>query len=534
MRQKMGRRYAWELIMLTILMSVGVCIVFSIHFRHNVLSEYQKTVYSSTKAIARLIDGERVLKYVDTLQTDELYERIDGRMRWLQKGFDLQYFYVCIPTETGMIYVWDTEGALGESLGEEEEYSNFETAQMMNKEIFRRDPIESLWEYDDPYYGPLITGASPIFDKNGDPVALVCADISVKEVKKTMWLVIVQVILSVVVALSVASIIYYFRVRKQLIEPINRLTEAASEIAEHLDKEDEYYHNKIYTGDELQTLSESFEKMDIQLRKIMSDNIRITAEKERMSAELNMAASIQDSQLPHRFPAFPDRDEFEIYADMKPAREVGGDFYDFYFIDESHLALVIADVSGKGIPAALFMMISRVLVKNRLQTGENPADVFFHVNNELMENNTESQFLTLWVGILDLVSGELVTVNAGHEYPIMRKAGERFCLIRDHHHPPLAFMEELTYSTETYQMHPGDTLFVYTDGVPEACDVAEEMYGTDRILRILDTKPDASPKSMIETVLSDVRNFTKGAEQFDDITMLALKYNGTKAAEGNG
>ena len=252
----------------------------------------------------------------------------------------------------------------------------------------------------------------------------------------------------------------------------------------------------------------------------------ITAEKERIGAELSLATEIQVSTLPHIFPPFPERDEFDIYAVMDPAREVGGDFYDFFLIDDDHLGLVMADVSGKGVPAALFMMISKIIVKNCAIIGMSPAQALSTANDMLCDNNRAEMFVTVWAGILEISTGKLIAANAGHEYPAIKKPGGKYELFRDEHGFVVAAMEGLEYKEYELQLEPGSALFLYTDGVPEATNPEKELFGTDRMIEALNTEPDADAEQVLRSVRVHVDRFVRDAEQFDDLTMMSLIYRG--------
>ena len=249
-------------------------------------------------------------------------------------------------------------------------------------------------------------------------------------------------------------------------------------------------------------------------------------QREQVTRELQMANRIQMSMLPHEFPPFPDRHEFDIFATMDPAREVGGDFYDFFLIDDDHLCLVIADVSGKGIPASLYMMNSKVVLQTIAKTGVSVDEILTRVNDALCDNNQLEMFITVWVGVLEISTGKLMASNAGHEYPAIMQAGEKFELYKDKHGLVLGGMEGMTYSEYELQLQPGDKIFVYTDGLPEATDAELNMFGTDRMLDALNEDPDAAPEQLLRNVRGAVDAFVKEAEQFDDLTMLCLEYKG--------
>lgn len=278
-----------------------------------------------------------------------------------------------------------------------------------------------------------------------------------------------------------------------------------------------------YAQDEIGSLAVNFSDMILSLENYMTELNAVTAEKQRIGAELDVAKNIQASMLPCIFPAFPGREEFDIYATMEPAKEVGGDFYDFFLVDEDHLAMVIADVSGKGVPAALFMVIAKTLLKNCTQTGLSPHEVLEKVNEQLCENNDAEMFVTVWLGILEISTGKLTCANAGHEYPVLRRGGADFELIKDRHGFVLAGMEGSRYKEYEIILEKGDQLYVYTDGVPEATNADDELYGADRMVEALNRDAGSTPGETLTRVKQDIDQFVGEAPQFDDITMLAIE-----------
>ena len=279
-------------------------------------------------------------------------------------------------------------------------------------------------------------------------------------------------------------------------------------------------HNEI--GELSEDVSALAEEMDDYLSRIE----RITAERERAKTELHTARQIQASMLPSIFPPFPERTEFEIYASMDPAREVGGDFYDFFLIDDDHLCLVIADVSGKGVPAALFMMASKIVIANNAKMGKSPAQILTDTNASILRNSREEMFITVWLGILELSTGRLTAANAGHEYPVLQRPGEPYRLFKDKHDLVLGGMEGIQYRQYELTLAPGSRLFVYTDGVPEAANAQIEMFGAKRMLTVLNQDAALSPEATLRNVRRAVDDFVQDAEQFDDLTMLCLEYKG--------
>ena len=316
----------------------------------------------------------------------------------------------------------------------------------------------------------------------------------------------------------------------KITKPINVMTERIEDVTgeQFIFKMDDVYH----TGDEIEILANTFGKLSDEMDGYLRNILSMTAEKERVGTELALAARLQADMLPNKFPAFPDRKEFHIYASMDPAKEVGGDFYDFFFVDEDHLALVIADVSGKGIPAAMFMMMAKNMIQNQAMAGRSPKDVLETVNQLICENNEESMFVTVWFGILDLVSGVLTASNGGHEYPILKMPGSPFEIVKDKHSFVLGAMEGMKYKEYELQLKPGSKLFVFTDGVSEAQNSKNELFGDERIVEALNTAMDEPAEDILEAVTEAVARFAGDAEQFDDITMLCIEYNGKQEKTG--
>ena len=332
---------------------------------------------------------------------------------------------------------------------------------------------------------------------------------------------IINAVLAFLTIAFVVVVIGYF-ISRTISMPIIRLTDTVKNTGEgDFDKK-----SNINTRDEIGDLARGFNKMQDDL-KLYTENLKaVTAEKERIGAELNVATQIQADMLPRIFPPFPQKKEIDLFASMTPAKEVGGDFYDFFLLDENHLALVIADVSGKGVPAALFMVISKTLIKNRAMQGGTPAQILADVNNQLCEGNDADMFVTCWLGICDLSTGKMTAASAGHEFPAVCGPDKHFELLKDKHGFVLAGMEGARYRDYEIQLAHNGSIFVYTDGVPEATNVNGEMFGTDRMLEALNRSPEKEPEVFIKEVGSAVEKFTGEAPQFDDVTMVGMTWHG--------
>lgn len=280
------------------------------------------------------------------------------------------------------------------------------------------------------------------------------------------------------------------------------------------------YSKYVEENSEIGDLAISFTKMINDLKNYVETLKKVTSEKERISAELNVAKKIQESTLPKDF---PNNDDYEIYASMTPAKEVGGDFYDFFEIDDNHIAIVIGDASGKGMAAALFTVIAKSLIKNQLQLGKSPSSTFVDVNNQLCDNNEESMFVTAWAGILEISSGKLTFVNAGHNSPLIKHANGVYKWLDYKHDLVLGGFENFPYHEYEITLNKGDKIYVYTDGVTEAHNNENQLFSDDYLLTVINEN-DLKPKDLINHIYNRIDEFKGEADQFDDITMLNLDY----------
>ena len=346
--------------------------------------------------------------------------------------------------------------------------------------------------------------------------------LDMKEVRNYLNSFLINMFLISFCIIVVTMAAYIVFVRKTITRPISRLADFTQEITESGKFENQRITMK--TGDEIEALSDSFNFMMEELENYIANLSKVTAEKERIGTELDIARNIQASMLPCIFPAFPDRKEFDIYATMTPAKEVGGDFYDFFMVDETHLAIVMADVSGKGVPAALFMVIGKTLIKDHTTSGRDLGEVFSTVNNLLCEANSEGLFITAFEGVLDLVTGEFCFVNAGHEMPFICKSGGSFEAYKIRPGFVLAGFEDMNYKAGSMTLDVGDMIFQYTDGVTEATNVENQLYGMERLEQVLNRVKDRVPSEILPEVKKDIDAFVGEAPQFDDITMLCVEY----------
>ena len=493
-------------------------------YRTRMEEQYSKLAFGQASVAADLIDGDRVEQYYLTGEKDAYYEEIHRYLLDAKEKMGLKYFYVVVPEDEVMFYIWDA-GVAGEDgvcdLGDTDAY--YGGGNELMHSAFAVDAKQTILITNNEEYGYLASAYVAILNGTGTPVALASVDISMDMIDQQIRQFLGLTLCVVLVVLLLSIFAYYYYVRRILIRPLGTLHHAAIGLVESRMENLSDFKVDLHTGDELEDLSDAFRYMVSELNEYIRDLSRVTAEKERIGAELDVARHIQASMLPCIFPAFPERHEFDIYASMTPAKEVGGDFYDFFLVDDDHLAIVMADVSGKGVPAALFMMISKTLLKSAAQSGLSPKAVLEKVNNQLCENNDAEMFVTVWLGILEISTGKMKCANAGHEYPAIMRRGGGFQLFKDKHGLVLAGMEGARYREYELELNEGDRLFVYTDGVPEATNADTVLYGTDRMLHALNEAKDRSCCELLASLHRDVDAFVGAADQFDDITMLCIE-----------
>mgnify|MGYP003291719685 FL=1 len=499
---------------------------------------YAERVMTNSNAIAAMLDIEDVKAILaeggdGTPEYKEMYDLFNQ----LKKDGDITYLSLVVPDEDSVCFYID---AMVEEMGDDPANQLPYGSDILYVDAANPDdPADmekyiTIWEryrdnkgIDTPLvtdndYGYNYTGVSVILDENGNAIAEIQYILDMSEVRAYLNSFLINMLLISFAIIGITIILYIFFVRKMVTKPVGKLTAFTQEITKTGTFENQ--HIDIKTGDEIESLSQSFNFMLAELENYIANLSKVTAEKERIGAELDIAKHIQASMLPCIFPAFPERKEFDIYATMEPAKEVGGDFYDFFMVDDTHLAIVMADVSGKGVPAALFMVIGKTLIKDHTTPGRDLGKVFTEVNQLLCESNSEELFITAFEGVLDLVTGEFVYVNAGHEMPFICKAGGDFEPYKIRAGFVLAGMEGMKYRAGSTRLEPGDKIFQYTDGVTEATNLKNELYGMNRLGAILNKVKGGTPNDILPAIKKDIDEFVGDADQFDDITMLCLEY----------
>lgn len=522
-KSKLQAKFIFGLMITLIILTIVLGFTILSRYRDSMEEYYSEMAFDCATLGANYIDGDKIVEYRKTLTKDEYYKKVNEYLQSVKNSFELKYFYVVVPTDV-QYYIWDVGDENDQGvcdLGDTDEFygGGYE---IMHDAFNNPNGEKSILITDNATYGYLASAYVAILDSKGNPVALSSVDISMDKINREIHQFMILMIMVISSILIFSITIYYFFIKASVINPMKKLRDAANSIVDDLENSNNVEID-IHTGDEIEELADAFGYMTLELREYINNLSRITAEKERIGAELDVANQIQASMLPSIFPPFPERSEFDIFASMIPAKEVGGDFYDFFLVDDDHLALVMADVSGKGVPAALFMVIAKTLIKNSAQTGASPKSVLETVNNQLCENNEAEMFVTVWLGIYEISTGKLIAANAGHEYPVIKRADGKFELYKDKHGFVLAGMENSRYREYELNLNAGDLMFIYTDGVAEATNGQNQLYGTERMLEALNKNLEASPENLLRALKADIDNFVGDSPQFDDITMLGLK-----------
>jgi sigma-B regulation protein RsbU (phosphoserine phosphatase) len=467
-------------------------------------------------------DQEKVKAYQDTLGENQKYQKISSLLSKLKKENHIRFLSIQKYTKESAVAIMDTD------------ISTDKLQPGKSYHLKSEDRISNLYEGKNPYeskgeYGWLMSVSKPIINNQNKVVAMIVADISMQDVKDTLKASILKMIGLILISTLILIFLLYIFLNKLVIHPINLISQVAGKFVENLSlnvdgKAKEILKIDIHSKDELGQLADDIEIMEKEINNYIVNLTQVTQDKERMGTELNVATKIQSDMLPKIFPFEPNRGEFDLHALMRPAKEVGGDFYDFFMLDDDHVAIVIGDVSDKGVPAALFMVISKTLIKDYTQARLSVDKVFNRVNNELCEGNEASLFTTSVLGIFDVKTGRLLYADAGHEPLIIMDRNNKTVryVEPEKRNFVLGGMEGTRYAINELTLQPGEVLLLYTDGVPDAVNKENESFGWDRLKATCQKHMHEVVAVMLRNILADIDNYAKGVKQFDDITILAL------------
>ena len=539
MRSNMSVNVIGGIIALLLLFGIIVCIIGSCCIVKAFKNEYAAVTYHMADAAAVFVNGD----HIDSYLAGEEQEEYDITKQLLDIS--------CQKLNVSLIYVIQVDRSdygrfvsifnpVNNSV-DDSDYTEWElgySRDTTNDEY--RQKYRAIYEQEAAYetvfrlhttdgQHPHITTLVPVKNTSGEVTAILCMQRPVREMADAIRPFILLIFLGVLVMVALVSALAVAFLNRYIIKPLETVSHEAKRFAKEHARTAPM--GAIGKYDIIRDLAQSIDSMETDMVDYIETLTAATAENERIDAELSIAAKIQRDALPNAFPAFPDRSEFDICGSMDPAKEVGGDFYNYILIDDDHLALMMADVSGKGIPAALFMEVTDVLICDRIVLGGTPAEIFNNLNDSISRRNSTDMFVTVWLGILEISSGNLVFANAGHEYPALCRKDGRFEILKDNHGFVLGGMEGVRYRDNVLRLSSGDKLFLYTDGIPEATDSKGCMYTLDRMLDALNEHSAESPAGMVDGVRKSVREFVGDAPQFDDLTMLCLEFKEPKTPQ---
>ena len=508
-------------ILCTLIFAAGF-VAFSRQFR----TQYDKSIRSVAATVLECLNPDSFDQYLKTQTPDEQYDEINKILQYFIDQFDLNLIYVSAvepPDYTRITYIYNPVKKGGRHspfpLGyfevyEEPQYNSSAKRVLENGETVVRHTMKTR-------SGSHITAMLPVRNSAGQIVAVLGAQKDIQEfvIARHKYM---TVVIFVELFFAVLFIIFFSGFfNLHFIKPVVMITRETDHFASYGGEPSEELM-KINHHDELGILAHSVHQMECDVNRNIKEITELTAEKQQMATELTIATKIQSGMLPKKYPAFPERKDFDLYATMEPAKEVGGDFYDYLMIDDDHLMFEVGDVTGKGVPAALFMAIAKTLLNSHAEQGLTPSEIFEAINSQLCRSNEMEMFVTCWLGILTLSSGDLCFVNAGHPFPVLLRDGEA-SFVEAKPNLMLAGMDGIPYVEHTVKLQKGDMLLVYTDGVTEASIAAQELFGDERLLTAVKTCQNLSAPDFIKQVRTHINAFVAGAEQFDDITMLAVK-----------
>jgi sigma-B regulation protein RsbU (phosphoserine phosphatase) len=535
LRQRATFKSISGIVLLLLVFAVIILVIGNRGVTDALLNQYSDNAFHTARIAAVVIDGDRVGEYWESGGETEAYKAVWESLTRLCNSSGATFVYMIEPDRTDYAHI----RFLFSTINQNSHYSLYEFGYLREttndeyrekyRALYEGEALQELVIRDKGYIetDPHITAMIPLKNTAGEVVGIVCVQQQLDTLLQARNTYLRRVILTFVLLALLVVVGQSLYLHHALLRPLKQISEEATRFSKENVISGKKLQETVHSRDEIGQLAASIDDMEEQIQRNVENLTRVTAEKERISTELSLATRIQTAMLPHDFPPFPDRREFDIFASMDPAKEVGGDFYDYFLIDDDHLCMVMADVSGKGVPGALFMMASKIILQSVAMLGRSPAEILTKTNEAICSNNDAQMFITVWLGILEISTGKLTAANAGHEYPAFKKPDGKFELFKDKHGFVLGGMDGVVYREYELQLEPGSKIFLYTDGVPEATDADNRLFGTGRMLAALNAAAEEGPEQVLMSVRSEVDTFVKDAEQFDDLTMLCMEYRGT-------
>lgn len=527
----------WFLLLTVIVGAIGY-----IKFTNSLTQEYNDAAFRAAESAVMIVDGDKIDEYLETEKnrsggTEDPFVSEEYSERWQRMNIFCQkqnvtlIYVIKVDTsdygrfESVFNTVNDNSGYSPWAVGYVRETTNDEYRKIY-RDIYENGLNQGTVVRTEGLNGraPHITSLVPVKNSEGKVSAILCVERPMEQLTSGRREYLENVVLATLVLMVVSCACLAIYIKRQFAKPIEKISKEATRFAKEPSPSDNSKFENISEIREVRALADSIGKMERDTLRYMEELTQATAERERMAVELSLAATIQTNMLPSTFPPYPNRRDFDIYASMNAAKEVGGDFYDFYLLDDDRLAFLVADVSGKGIPAALFMMRAKMTIKALAESGAEVHDILTKANEKLCEKNEAGMFVTAWLGIVDMKTGTLSYANAGHNPPLLKHQQGTFEYLQARPNFILAGMEGVSYRKNEIHLLPGDELFLYTDGVTEATNQSQELFGESRLQEALNGVAEETVESRCKTVKHAIDRFVGDAEQFDDITMLSVRF----------
>ncbi len=541
-------------VLFTIILTTAIGISGYFQYRKSIMTKYYDYADTIVNLAKSSFEANGMAQLIRDGKMGEGYDNTRKYLNNLKENSDIAYVYAVYypdaddPDSLSFVINGATtkellgvpEGQVYSYMGERVTEGGFEDAV---KEAYydsykNKDTSFRYYENVTPEYGHMLSVYRLLLDEKGEPSCLLNVDLDVSDIENTMNMYVLRMVAIAIIFMVVLLFIFMEFIDRYVTIPITEIASNTDnfvmQLQDNTEPEDLTFKEvKIYLGNDIGKLYLNLRKMADSIKDYMINLQSVTKEGERIGTELQVATKMQKELLPKIFPLNRSRNEFDVYGYIKPAKEVGGDFYDYFFVDDDHFAMVIADVSGNGVPAALFMVIAKTLIKNQIQTTglDDLSGSLSVVSDKLCESNGGDLFVTVWLAIIDLKTGDGVSVNAGHEHPAVRRKNGKFELIKYSHSPAVAVMEGIKYNENKFHMEPGDALYMYTDGVTEAPNSHFDLFGEGRLIEALNKEPDVSLEKICHNVVDDINGFAGEMAQADDMTMLGFLYKGTTDTE---
>lgn len=529
-RISLKTKFASASLILALVLSLVIVLISYFSYRDSMFKRYEENITALVKTASVYVPVDKVNQYYETGQPDADYELLIREFQIIQEQNQLEYLYAYVPTEKGLkVFGQGTKPGMA---------GHFELGDFLGTEYFPQADIDAANRlFTDPEapkivitneseFGYLITAFNVLKDAQGNPVLVIGADMSMRDINSTLSNYIILVSSIAVLILILFITIYLLFLNKSIIDPLQVIVDNATDFVNtNIDdnlNEIVALNIEVNTGDEIEILAEAFNKMTSDIIRYIKELTSVTSERERIETELRIATLIQEGMLPRNF-EYPDRHEFTLYASMRAAKDVGGDFYDFFFVDDDHFCITIGDVSGKGVPAALFMAMAKATVKDLVLRRLPVDEVMTEANVTLCNNNEQGMFVTLLIAIINVKTGVFQWCDAGHDPAIIWKKDGQVEMLTGKKGFVCAGIETAKYKMNESKIEKGDVIYLYTDGIPEANNTKKEFYGLERLQTLVAAKKEHDIKALCADILADVDQFADREPQFDDITMLGFK-----------